>query len=183
MSAYFRGRQKFVAGARTWAVLAFGLQLVGNELRVLRINMLSSGGTRVVDRTSGKSSETEDGSIERLRKAWKEPIKPERTHDLAGIASSAAASSVGGVESSSGVTSSDTTLRKNTTSNTREKGESKRETWTSRAWTKLASYSPVRRIDDAEYEQRLTQERQAVIDRIRQIDRHIAQEEAASRQV
>jgi hypothetical protein len=178
MSAYFRGRQKLLAGARTWAVLAFGLQIVGNEVRVLRINTLSQSGVSVTDSQTGRTLNTQDGSMQRLRNAWNEPIKPERTHDLAaGVASKEVAANV-----HQPMAKKDATLREpKPTSSSQANGN--QDTWVGRMWAKTSSLIPVKRISDDEYEQRLLQERQVIVDRIRQLDQHIAIDEDAARKV
>lgn len=159
MSAYFSGKQKFWAGARTFAAISLALQLASNEMSVLRINLLA-----------GKDA----GSI-----ALPNVQTDAGTKNSVGLqASSDPANKLLSSSNAKGRAQTEEHSLRST-----NEGVKQEPGLFGKAWTKIASLSPVQRISDEEYEKSLLQRREEVAEQLRLVDQRIIEEETATHKV
>ena len=161
------GPQKLLSGSSTFGILATSLQLVGNEMRVLKVRYLAEGKDNRPDIEVGSSGMTAAPTTSSLRKAVH--TSTERT----ATALPASLSPPTGNQ-----TASDSSTAGTTTSTTPQSA-----TWLQRATSYISSLSPVTKLSDEEYADQLRDRRKQVLERMAAIEEMIAQDSRTEKQV
>ena len=152
-SSILGGPKKFIPGLTTFGILATTLQFVGNELRVARVYMLEGRGKKNIKDVEIDSDSTTKSTL---------PPKP----DLKDPSTSVPVDYPSPSEQATIASLSDST-----------------SSWYNRVGSYVSSFSPVRKVGDQEYEDQLNARRQQVLERLREVEGAIANEEAAQKQV
>jgi hypothetical protein len=138
----------------TFGILTTSLQFVGNEIRVLRVNLLARDAAKEL----GDVADSEASS---------KILSPASTKPETQV-SNASSPILSNADAKNTISSPDTEAT---------------QSWLSRVGSLFSSLSPVTKISDEEYESQLNARRQQILDRLRQVNNDIANEESAQKLV